>query len=53
MRALHSAPSLMAALIHSGPKKYCDKPEWKDVAPIPHEDGENAVCTIAYSAECK
>lgn len=32
---------------------YKDRPDWKDVEPIPQDDGEEPVVTIAYSKECK
>jgi protein farnesyltransferase/geranylgeranyltransferase type-1 subunit alpha len=30
-------------------EKYSDSPDWADITPIPQDDGENALATIAYS----
>lgn len=32
---------------------YKDRPDWKDVTPIPQDDGEEPVVAIAYSKRCK
>lgn len=32
---------------------YKDKDEWKDVTPIPQDDGSHPVVAIAYSDKCK
>lgn len=32
---------------------YSDRPDWKDVVPIPQDDGPYSVVAIAYKDKCK
>jgi hypothetical protein len=32
---------------------YKEREEWKDISPVPQDDGPSPVCAINYTNECK